>query len=402
MVGELYKAALFPQKSGKLTLNQMTVECVVHIPVKTRFNNIFDQFFNDPFGDPFFQGQFGTGYQQERKVLKSGPLSIQVNPLPGNSPDDFCGFTGSLSMQAEVDRNELNVNDALNFRIKLSGTGNLSLVDQLETNFPEGFEVYDPQISETRDVGGGVVGGTKTFSYLMIPRNPGTYAINPVTLSYFDRSQNRYITLSTPSFHVNVTGQAGGGSGRGSQGSSDVEVVGSDIKFIRTGDAGLTKAGALFFGSVYFWILVILPLLMFLVFVILMRRRIRLRNDLALLRLQKANKLARRRLLNAELMKRAGNRDLFYEEISKALWGYISDRFTVPMSQLSLGSVAEILSGKGIDESTTGKYLELLNECEFARFAPSGQEGDMETIYRGAADIIVATEGWLKNGRHPA
>ncbi|HNX07218.1 MAG TPA: BatD family protein, partial [Bacteroidales bacterium] len=396
-VAEIRKVALFPQKSGKLTVDPLEVEALAHILVKKKANNPFGNFFNDPFfNDPFFQNAFTSGYQEVKKVLKSNALAINVSALPAGQPEDFCGLVGNLNMEATLDKNEVKSNDAVTLTVKISGKGNLNLIDNLNIEFPPDFEVYDPQITENIS-SGNEISGSKTFTYLIIPRTQGNFKLNPITLSYFDKNKKSYTTLSSGEINLKVgKGDGSGGAYSSSTSKEDIKYIGSDIKFIENKDFEVFPGGYFFFGSSWYWFLLVLPVLLFIAFVILMRRYIKLQSNTVLLKNRRATKVALKRLKQANTFMKSNERNNFYQELSKALWGYVCDKFSIPLSELSLDTARETLTSKNIEESIRTKFIEILDDCEFARFAPAEATKGMETLYNEAVEIISKTERELK------
>ena len=397
VVAEIRKVALFPQKAGRLTIDPLEVEAIAQVVVKKKATNPFGNFFNDPFfNDPFFQNAFGSGYQEVKKTLKSNALSISVSELPAGKPDDFSGLVGSLSMDTKLDKNEVKANDAVNLTITLNGKGNLSLIDKLNIEFPPDFEVYDPQISE-KISSGNEISGSKTFTYLIIPRTQGNFKLKPITLSYYDKAKKSYITLTSGEINLKVgKGDGSGGAYSSSGNKEDIKYIGSDIKFIENNSFEVFPKGYFFFGSGLYLIVLFLPLALFIAFVILMRRHIKLQSNTALLKHRRATKVALKRLKQANNFMKLNQRDNFYQELSKALWGYICDKFSIPLSELSFDTARETLTGKNIDENIRNKFIEILDSCEFARFAPAEATGGMDIIYNEAVEIISKTERELK------
>lgn len=392
-VAEIRKVALFPQKSGKLSIDPLEVECIAQVPVKTQKNNIFDQFFNDP----FFRNPFSSGYQDVKRTLRTSSVSVQVSSLPAmNKPVDFSGLTGSFTMESGFDITEVKAHEAVNLNITISGTGNISLIDKLNIRFPSDFEVYDPQVEEQINASD-VVGGIKKFTYLIIPRNPGNFTIEPVTFSYFDIARKEYITLSSGALKLKVLKGDPGAGNNYTGNKEDIKYINEDIKFIDLGKSGLKFSGSYFFGSVLYFILLAGIPLAFIVYLIVMRRRVKLRGNTALMKHRKATRVALKRLKTAGHLLKSGPKDKFYEEISKALWGYVSDKFSIPLAVISIGTIKEILIEKNIDAEIIEKVLVLLNNCEYARFAPSDSGMNMQTIYDEALKVIRETEEFLKH-----
>lgn len=393
VIAEIRKIALFPQKTGRLSVEPLEVECIAQILVKKKANNPFGSFFDDP----FFQNAFSSGYQEVKKTLKTNSLSITVSDLPNNKPEDFCGLVGSLSMDTKVDKTEVKANDAVNLTFTLNGKGNLSLIDKLNIEFPSDFEVYDPQISEKISTNGGEISGSKTFTYLVIPRTPGNFKLKPFTLSYYDKAKKTYVSLSSGEINLKVgKGDGSGGSYSSSGNKEDIQYIGSDIKFIETKNFEVYPVGFFFFGSGLYMFLLFLPLGLFIAFVVLMRRHIKLQSNTLLLKHKRATKVALKRLKQANIFMKSNQRENFYQELSRALWGYICDKFSIPLAELSLDAARETLEGKNIEENIRNKFIEILNDCEFARFAPVEVTKGMETLYNDAIEIISKTERELK------
>jgi hypothetical protein len=394
VVADLRKVALFPQKSGKLSIDPLEVECIAQIQVKTKANNPFGNFFNDP----FFQNQFSIGYQEVKKEIKSNGMSISVAELPANNkPDDFIGFVGSLNMETKADKHEVKANEAINLTFTLTGKGNLSLLDKMNIEFPPDFEVYDPQVTENISSSGGEVSGSKSFNYLIIPRTQGNFKLKPVTLSYYDKNKKSYVTLSSGEIAIKVNkGDGSAASVTGGSNKEDIKYINSDIKFIDNKIFEVFPKGHFFFASLWYFILILLPVTLFIVFIVLMRRRIKLHSNVTLLKHKRATKIALKRLKQANTFMKAGDKNNFYVELSRALWGYISDKFSIPLANLSLDSAQYTLAEKHVSENIRNKFIEILNNCEFARFAPAEASVTMESIYNDAVAIISQTEQELK------
>jgi hypothetical protein len=397
MVAEIRRIALFPQKSGKLTIEPLEVECLAQIKVKSK-NNAFDQFFNDPFfNDPFFSNPFSTTYQNVKKVVKSNPVTINVVSLPSsNVPQEYTGSVGNFSIKSEIDRSELKANEAVNLKITISGKGNLNLIDQLTTEFPSDFEVYDPKTNDNISIANNEISGSRTFEYLIIPRNPGVFKIKPVKFCYYDLSRGSYITLSTPEYTIKVAKGSGTGNTVYSTSKEDIKYIGSDIRYIINKPFSLKLKGQFFFNSWLFYLLLIFPFALFLVFIILRRKQLKLRSNISLLKLKRATKVALKRLKTADGYLQNSDRENFYVEISKALWGYVGDKFSMPLSTISIDSVVEKLRSGNIKEEVINNLNKVLNDCEYARFAPADESVKMEVIYKEAVEIISKIEQNLK------
>lgn len=391
IVAEIRKVALFPQESGRLNVEPLEVEVIAQIQTqRRRTNSIFD-FFDDP---------FSSSVQNVKKVLKANNLTINAKPLPSaNKPEDFTGAVGNFTFRSDIDKTELKANEAVNLKFTISGRGNIKLIDKLNIVFPTDFETYDPKISDNINTSDNGVSGTKTFDYLIIPRNQGVYTIKPVTFTYFDLNKGKYITLSSPEYTLKVAkgdGKQQNNVALTSVNQEEIKYIGSDIEHIKTKPMKLNNKGEHFFLSDLFFIISVIPLVLFVSALIIRRKHIKLRSNIALLKNRKATKVANKRLKKAKNYLVSKEKDKFYIEISQALWGYISDKFSIPLSDLSMDSVKEALTRQNVADEIISDFIRTLNNCEFARFAPGDESLTMDKIYKEASDIISKTENELK------
>ena len=396
IVADIRKIALFPLKSGRLVIDPLELACVAQVrrPSKTKTGDpFFDDFFNDSF--------FNSGVANVEKNLKSNPLVITVKSLPDEGkPSDFSGAVGSFTFQSEVDKTRLKTNEAVTLKCIISGKGNIQLIDKLNVTFPPDFESYDPKVTSDIQTTAAGISGRQVFEYLLIPRKPGKFNIKPIVFNYFDLDKRRYVSLSSPEFSLDVekgSGEAGGAvmtySGANKE---EIKYIGSDIRHIKDAVFGLSPAGSLFVFSIGFWSLLLIPLLLFLVFLVLWRKLAARRGDLVLMKNLKATKIARKRLQKAEEFQKAGQQEKFYVAISQSLWGYLSDKFSIPMAELSINSVHEALIRRNVSEVIITQFIETLNNTEFARFAPGEKTVNMERIYNEALEIIAKMERELR------
>ncbi|MEI6575646.1 MAG: BatD family protein, partial [Bacteroidota bacterium] len=388
-VAELKKTILFPQKSGTLTIEPMSVTAVVQVRTQGRSRTgdpFFDNFFNDPV--------FGSSVQNVRKEVRSAPVSVHIKPLPTEGQTaSFGGAVGNFTIKASIDKTVVKANEALNYKITLSGSGNLELVDKLKIDFPSDFEVYDPKVNNSISSAASGVSGSRVFEYLVIPRNQGSYSIPPVKFSYYDLSKRTYVNLETEGYKINVEKGAGGSSASYSASSKeDVKMLGSDIRFVQTGDPHLRPIGAMFFQTSVFWILFVIPFLLFSLVILIWNRHMKLVSDQGLMKNRKATKVAKTKLKKASDYLKSGSEEAFYIEVSQALWGYLADKLYLPMSTLSLDTVVGAMEDKGVGEALRLKYKEVLEECEFIRFAPGDKAGKMDGLYRSALEVVTASE----------
>jgi hypothetical protein len=394
VVAEIKKDALFAQKSGTLTIDPLEMDVLAQIQRKVTKRN-----FNDPFFDSFFNDSFlGNTYQNVKKTIRSNELKINVKPLPENSrPKEFTGGVGDFNVTASIDREQLKANEALTLRFSISGKGNIKLVEKPAIVFPPDFEVYDPRTNDNIVASANGVSGTRNYEYLLIPRNPGKYKIKPITFSYFDLSSQSYKNITTQGFEIDVAkGDGRQGEIVASTDKEDFKYIGSDIRYIKTGQIKLSPVGDYLFGSMLFLIWVIAIPVLFILFVIIWRKELKKRSNIAFMRNKKATGIARKRLKSAERFMKQNKPDEFWSEASNALWGYMSDKFNIPRSALSMDSVNGALRSKGVKDELISNFIEVLNRCEFARFAPGNKTQAMDEIYKQSIEVITRTEDELK------
>ncbi len=394
LVADIRKIALFPLKSGRLVIDPLQLECVAQVKRQSK-SRTGDPFFDDFFNDPFFNPSTAN----VEKTLTSNALVINVRPLPeAGKPSDFSGAVGNFTFNTEIDRTRLKANEAINLKCVISGKGNIQLIDKLNVVFPPDFETYDPKVTSDIKTSGAGINGSQTFEYLVIPRKPGRFTIKPINFSYFDLEKRKYITLNSPQFSIEVEKGTGESSVITYSGANkeDIKYIGSDIRHIKDKPFVLSRQGTFFFGSMTFWLLLLIPFLLFLAVIIMGRKLSERRSDTILMKNLKATKIARKRLRKAENFLKTGDQEEFYIEISQALWGYLSDKFSIPMAELSIDSVYEALVRKNVKEEIIRQFIETLNNTEFARFAPGQKTVNMERIYNEALEIISKIERELK------
>ncbi len=381
VVGEVYKTYLIPQHTGKLTIDPFEIECVVRQKSKRKPRDIFEQ-------------MMGVGYEDVMYPLKSLPVFIDVQALPEEGkPEGFSGAVGTYTYKAVLSKEKVKANDAVNITLTLSGKGNIKLIEPPKVNFPEDFETYDAKTNEAITVNGNGISGTKTFDYLVIPRHEGEYKIEALNFSYFDPAKKEYITLPTPTFNVHV--DKGDGTSAtvigGGTTKEEIKVLGSDIRYIKT-NTQLKEKENFFFGSTLFYISLISPLLTFLLFIFIRRKNIENNKDGIAVKSRKATKMARKRLVIAEQYLKSGNKELFYIEIFKALYGYISDKLNIPVADLNKEHISTTLKSRTVSDSTIEKLISTLDNCEYARYAPSAVSGDLNGIYNSTVELITKIE----------
>ena len=394
IVADLRKYTLFPLKSGKLTIEPLELECQAQIKrqSKTRTGDpFFDDFFNDSF--------FNTSYTPVEKSLRASPLVINVRPLPSTGvPGDFARAVGSFDFHTELDRTKVKTNEAINLKCVVSGEGNLQLIDKLNVTFPPDFETYDPKVSNDIRSSEKGVSGSQIFEYLIIPRKPGKFNLKPISFSYYDLKKMKYVTLTSPAYTIDVekgTGEAANVTYTGAN-HEEIKYIGSDIRHIKNQAFVLSKTGEYFFGSMIFMLWLVIPLLLFFVFILLFRKFSERRSDVVLMKNIRATKVARKRLRKAELYLKEQKQEEFYIEISQALWGYLRDKFSLPVAELSIDTVKQTLINKEISEELIQNFIDTLNNTEYARFAPGEKSVNMERIYNEALAVISRIERELR------
>ncbi len=386
-VAEIYRVAVFPQRSGELTVDPLQSELVVSLPSQRR-RSLIDEFFS---GSPF-------GGRQARQTVESNALTLNVKALPSqNKPASFSGMVGTdFEVNASVNQTELNVNDAANLTITVEGRGNMRMLETPSLNFPANLEVFDPNISDNIRNSSSGVRGSRSFDYVLIPRTGGEFVIPESAFVYFDPQTERYVRKSIPEFVLQVSGEANP-AGDGGVNQEAIQLLGTDIRFIHTGSIVLKPKESVFYGSKLFWVLLVVPFLLFAFFVVYWRNQIRLQANQELLKNKKAKKLARKRLKKAKDFLDKKQENDFYDEIFKALWGYLSDKLSIPVSILNKENVEGAFKAKKVNQELSDNFMATLNECEFARFAPGKKEDRMSNIYHTAMNTIVTIEKDLRN-----
>ena len=389
---EIQKIVVVPQRSGTLPIDPMIIECIAQIRTESnrqRSMDPFEAFFNDPF--------FNRNIANVRKELTSQTLNLEVKSLPENGkPASFAGAVGNFNFKSEIDKTELSTNEAFTLTLTVSGTGNVELLQMPTPVFPPDFEVYDPKITMNVNNNANGLSGTKKAEYLVIPRRAGSFTVPAVEFSYFDPSKGAYQTLSSQPYEIKVEKGKGGdeGSSGGIYASNQegIKYLGSDIRHIMTGNAHLKPMHTVFFGSAAYFVVLLVLLVLFVILLFVLKKREQLSQDTAANRNRKADKVARGRLKSAAQFLKAKDQDKFYVEMSQALWGYIADKLGIERSKLSMDTVNETMKAKNVPDELTQQFIDTLNSCEFARFAPGSAEAKMDDLYQRGIDVISKAE----------
>jgi uncharacterized membrane protein len=394
IVADIANYAIFPQKTGELTIDPAEMDIVAQLRVqqqRRRSNDPFENFFNDPF--------FNRNMRNVEVTLKSKPVTINVKPLPEKGkPAGFTGAVGEYNFTSEIDRNELTTNDALTLKVSISGRGNLELIELPEPQFPVDFETYDPKITNNIQTTPSGIRGSKRFEYLAIPRAPGDFTIAPLNFSYFNPKTATYHTFTSGEYTIAVEkgDQSDQGITYSRSAQEDIRFIGKDIRHILGGPYQFVTAGSFFFASTTYYILLVLPVVILILLIIWWKRMEKRHSNVSMMKTRKANKVARSRLQKAEKFKKEGNDKAFYDEIAQALWGYIADKFSIQRAALSIDTVKATLTAKNVPEDVIDNFINTLNNIDFARFAPGDSSGKMENVYAEAMNAITAAEKALK------
>ena len=388
-VADIKKFVLFPQRSASLNLEPMEGEVIARVQVKRQqTRDPFDQFFNDP----FFNNSFFGNVQDVKVGLKSESAKITVRDLPANPPANFTSAVGNFSMEASLDKNETKAHDAVTLKIKVTGKGNVKLIDAPKINFPAEFESYDPKVNTNISTTASGVSGSKSFEYLIIPRNAGEYKIPVSGFSYFDLDKKRYITIDGTEFLLKVAkGSETATTTVSGVSKSDIQFIGKDIRFIKTAVPSFVQSNQILYNTTVFYSLMAAPALMFIFLLVFRRRYQELQSNVTLMRSRKANKVAKKRLSAAKKFLGENNREAFLDEMFRALWGFVSDKLQISVSDLSKDNVVSALTAKNISKESTDLFIEALDACELARFAP-GVASSIEEIYKKGIDVISKLE----------
>lgn len=391
IVVDLYDIAVFPQKSGQLTISPLELQVIVQIPIQqqARSNNPWDMFFNDPF--------FGMGRLQNIELnVVSNSVTLYAKELPQPKPSDFSGLTGDFSIQTKITKDKLSTDDATNFIIRIKGSGNIQHIEAPDIQFSSDFDVHEPIVTDNIQKTPNGISGTRSFEYVLIPRNAGDFTIPQAAFTYFDKNKKQYISIQSKEVPLHVVqGKNQGRQYMSSTNKKNVTILGDDIRFIQTKNPTLrTKASDFFLSPLYYFLLFI-PFIGFVLFYILLRKQIENKKNLAMIKDKNASKLARKRLQKAEKYLKSGDKEQFYIAISQALWGYISDKFYIPLMELSLDTTRCKLEEKSLNAELIDECMNVLTQCEYARFAPATAINGKQ-MYETTFQFISKIENELK------
>ena len=391
--GQIYNSALLrkfviiPQQQGQIKIDPAEMICLVNVRVSPGGTSIFDGFFDD--------------YRTVRKKVSTGPVTVNVSPLPDGAPASFAGGVGSFTVSAKISRDTLKTHEAASLLVTVSGKGNISLLEAPKVSFPPDMEVYDTKISEKIDKGG--LSGSKFYEYPFIPRSYGDFEIAPIRYSYYDVNQGRYVTLETEPISVVVergNETDAGGTVISGPSKKDVRTLGSDIRFISTKSPDLVSKGRFFIGSAGFWIIIVLLFVLAAVSWLAFRKVAARRADIAGTKNRKATKMALKRLHLAGTFLKQNLYTAFYEELHKALLGFVSDKLNIPFAELSKDNLREALKERNVAADHIESFIGILDACEFARYAPDSGHEAMEAHYKAAVEVISSMDSNMKSKKN--
>lgn len=388
-VGVLKKVAIFPSQTGELDVTPMELTVPVEIQRKrNKSNNFFDNFFNDPFG------QVET-YDYD---AKSNVIKLKVTPLPSNDvPATFKGAVGNFTLSSSIDKKTAKTNEPINLKVTIAGTGNIGLLNTPEINLPTGFEQYEPKTTQqiNRD---NKISGKKEITYLIVPRIAGKKEIPPIKFSYFDLNKDKYVTLATESYDLDIEKGESSGNTYTAGTQSGVKLLGDDIRYIKTNAADLELNNGILIYHVGFWIASGVPLILLIGLVLFKKRSDKIAGNQQLLKFQKAQKIAKARLNKAKELMNNKDQVGFYSEVSMALFGYLEDKLHLSKSEFSLENAIGILRNKKVEDSVLENLKSCAEKCEYIRFAPQ-KDGisAMNEIYNDSANVIIEIEKTLSS-----
>jgi len=372
-VANVKQVILFPEHAGNITIDPFSMDFVVRVMAPAR--DIMDQFFNGR-------------YEDKKYSDKSDPVVVHVRPLPEKGkPADFDGAVGNFSIQSSIDKTSLKANESLNYKIQVTGSGNLKLLKNLTVNFPPDFEKYDPKVTDsiTEKVTG--VAGYRVYNYLLIPRHSGDYTIDPVKLSYFNPATGKYVSVATKAFQIKVAKGVNESNVTSLADKQDVKLLDKDIRYIKTNSTGLIKEGESFYGSTEYYLLLLLGPFLCLAAYVFRNQNQKYNSDIVKVKNRKAAKIAAKHMANAKQQLTAKNKGAFYEAVFKGLYGYLGDKLNIGYADLNRDIITSALKARGIGEQVTTRLEDTIDLCEMARYAPVTHISEQE-VFEKAKGII--------------
>ncbi len=381
----LSQVLLYPQHAGVIEIGKANFEAVIRIQNRAQVRSIFDDFFDS--------------YTNVSKKIVAPAAKITVNALPANKPASFNGTVGRFNLDANISATQVKANDAVTLKISISGAGNLKLIKNPQIKLPDGFETYDPKVTNNFKTTSSGITGSKTIEYMFIPRHSGSFEIPATEFSYFDIQEKRYKVLTTPAYKLQVAKGEGGESPTvmgNYVDKEDVKQLGKDIRYIATSTFELSKEEEPLFGTLAAWLMYLIPLFISLVLFVFFRKQVIENANISMVKNKKANKVAQKRLKLAQKLLREGNKEKFYEEVLKAVWTYLSDKLSIPVAELTKDRVESELTNHSVDSVVISKFVQILNTCEFARYAPNSGQQEMGNLYDETMQAISSLEEVFK------
>ncbi len=376
-VAEIRRGALFAQESGTLTIEPLDLNVLAMVQrQRRRTGSIWDLF-----DDPFFNAQ-----QAVERPLSTNKLSINVRPLPA-APQAFSGGVGQFDVKGGLTQGKVKANEAVSYRITVSGKGNLMLIDAPQPQFPSAFEVYDPQIDDNIKKSDAGISGSRTYEWVLIPRSKGDYTIPAFNFVYFDPSTSQYVSRRIPEQKIEVE-RGDSRTMTNVSSKDDVQLLAHDINYIHpVGKVHSLKAKD--YAGWPFWTAFAVIAVLFVAAEVLLKRYSKQQLDVAGTRMKRATRKAKKRLKKAASYLGSGDTEHFYEEIYKAIWGCLSDKYNIPPAQLNRDTVSACLIEKQVPEAQQQTIMKLLQDVDLARFAPGDPETQKQTIYTEALVMIA-------------
>jgi hypothetical protein len=382
----LYKVLLYPQRSGVIQIDKWNFETVVRVQNKAAVRSIFDDFFDS--------------YTNVSKFVTAPAVKINVMPLPtANKPASFNGTVGHFTLNSNLTANQVKANDAVTLKLEIAGSGNMKLIKNPTIKLPDGFESYDPKVTNNFKTSPAGVSGTKIIEYLFIPRHSGNFEIPSAEISYFDVQERTYKTLRTPVYKLQVA------KGEGNEApivagnyvdKQDVKQLSKDIRYIDTDKFTLSKEEKPIFGTLLGWLMYLIPIFVSALLFVFFRKQAKDNANLSLVKNKRANKVAQKRLKLAQKLLKEGKKEQFYEEVLKATWTYLSDKLSIPVSSLTKENVIDELANNNVDSTKIEPFIQILNTCEYARYAPNTGQQEMGNLYDDTIKAISDLEDNFK------
>lgn len=381
-VGVLKKTILFPQQTGNIKINPFEITCLVRQRVRQQ-QSFFDDFFDN--------------YRVVKAKVISDPVTIAVKDLP-NQPANYSGAVGNFSFSGSLDKTNAKSNEAITLKLTITGTGNLNLINPPKIELPQDFEAYEPKTTDNTIASDNGMSGSITFEYLFIPRYAGNFTIPAIQFVYFNPSSRQFETKSTEAYtlHIEKGKDDANSATVSSYSKEDVKMIGKDIRFIKQNKSLFKPKGSSFYGTFEFYLIFILSTVGFAVFYVLNRKKIEESKNITLVKNKQANKVALKRLKEASVFLKNNQAEKFYEAVIKALWGYLSDKLSIPVADLNREKASAALLEKGISQEVVDELMKIIDDCEFARYAPAAFTGTMNEIYNGAAKVMGIFEKLIK------